>query len=116
MSEADCERMVAYLERCLGRYGLQPVRDQLLREGHDSSLIDRAVAEYDRRLAEGPAPERPPEPPPQEAVLPAPRFDPPAKPEEKSLGDTLLLVACGMVLGILALILLLGGLCFYILD
>lgn len=116
MSQADSEQMVAYLQHYVGRYGLQYARDQLLGVGHDPALIDRAIAEYHRRLAERPAPASPPELPPQEPALPAPRFDPPAKPEEKSLGDTLLLVGCGIVLGILALIPLLGGLCFYVLD
>ena len=55
MSEADFERMVAYLQDNVGPYSLQSLGDQLLREGQDPALVNRAIAEYDRRLAAGPA-------------------------------------------------------------
>lgn len=56
MSEAELERVVAYLQENVGPHSLQSVWDQLLREGHDPALINRAIAEYDRRAAAGPAP------------------------------------------------------------
>jgi hypothetical protein len=55
MSEAELERMVAYLQENVGLHSLQSVWDQLLREGHDPALVNRAIAEYDRRSAAGPA-------------------------------------------------------------
>lgn len=124
MSEAEFERMVAYLERYVGRYGLQPVWDQLLREGHDPALINRAIAEYDRRLTEGPAPiasSQSSQEIAKEAARPALSFDPPPPPQG-SLAARLFALAGGMVLGTLIvalflvalIVLALGGVCYYI--
>lgn len=117
MSEEKLERMVAYLQKYVGRYSLQSVWDQLLREGHDPALINRAIAEYDRRLAEGPAPVTSSQEASEEASMSDPRPGPSSRPKS-SIGARLLQVTGGVVLGILILVALIvlavGGVCVYI--
>lgn len=65
MDNEKLERLVAYLEQNVERYGREPLRDALRRQGHDPALIDEALAEHDRRsrlrviLASSPDPAAP---------------------------------------------------------
>ncbi len=49
MSDAELERLIGYLQENAGRYSLQSLWDQLLREGYEPHLINQAIAEHDRR-------------------------------------------------------------------
>lgn len=49
MSDPKLERLIAYLRENTGRYSLQSLRDQLLKEGYEPDLINQAIAELDRR-------------------------------------------------------------------
>lgn len=94
MSDDELEWLVAYLQKNAGRFSLQSLWDQMLRDGYDPALVNRAIAEYDRRPAVS------------ESAPPVP---------QASTGSKVAGFGCGIVLGILIIVALIilavGGLC-----
>jgi len=98
MNDWELEPLVKYLEKNVGPYDLEALRERLLKSGYDPATVDGAIAAF-RQQREG---------------LVQSGGDPVPKPEA-STGSTIGRVVLGIVLGILALIALLilvvGGLC-----